>query len=162
VADARLWPLQDADAGYFFNHGIHVTDDGLVQDPGHGNPLGRVKFLFDNPAGIALHDTPDEKALQDPDRYTSLGCVAVDRAEDLARALLASDPDWPPTRIDVALAGGAPDIVSLAQPMPLHIVYDTAWVDEDGTVEFRNDVYGWDSGAAPPPPLKDPAGPCGS
>lgn len=156
VADARLWPLQDTDASYFYNHGIHVSDDGLTQDPGPTNPLGRVKFLFDNPAGIALHGDPDPKAFDAPDRMTTLGCVALSGADDLARHLLGAD------RIDAALAGRKTETVALAQPLPLHMVYETAWVDANGTVEFRDDVYGLDAGGKPLPVLQDPAGPCGS
>jgi murein L,D-transpeptidase YcbB/YkuD len=162
VADARLWPLQDSDATYFYNHGIHVSDEGLRQDPGGGNPLGHVKFLFDNPAGIALTGDPDPKAFDAPDRFTSLGCVALSGADDLARRLLAADPAWTPERIDAALAGRKTEAVSLAQPLPLHIVYDTAWIDADGTVNFRTDVYGLDAGDKVLPSFNDPAGPCGS
>jgi murein L,D-transpeptidase YcbB/YkuD len=159
VADARLWPLQDSDATYFYSHGIHVTDDGLAQDPGGGNPLGAVKFVFDNPAGIALHDDPNPKDFDAPDRYTTLGCVALAGAEDLARRLLSADPAWTAHRIDAALAGGKTETVTLTQPLTLHIVDDTAWVDPDGTVEFRDETSRGEDGK---PPMQDPAGPCGS
>jgi murein L,D-transpeptidase YcbB/YkuD len=162
VADARLWPLQDGDAGYFYSHGIHVSDNGLYQDPGPANPLGSVKFLFDNPAGIALHGDPDPKAFDLLDRHVTLGCVALSGADDLARRLLAADPAWPADRIDAALAGRKTGTVTLAQPLPLHLVYDTAWIDPDGTVEFRDDAYGLDPGAKTLPTFTDPAGPCGS
>jgi murein L,D-transpeptidase YcbB/YkuD len=156
VADARLWPLQEGDANYFYNHGIHVSDNGLRQDPGPANPLGRVKFLFDNPAGIALHGDPDPKAFETPDRFTSVGCVALSGAEDLARRLLGA------ARLDAALAGRKTETVALPQPLPVHLVYDTAWVDPDGTVEFRPDVYDLDAGDKTLPSFQDPAGPCGS
>jgi murein L,D-transpeptidase YcbB/YkuD len=161
-ADRMLWPKQDADANYFTSHGIHVTDDGLRQDPGPGNPLGAVKFLFDNPAGIALTDSNDAGAFAQPDRFTGSGCVALAGAKDLAKLLLAADPQWPEDKIDAALQPGATQTVPLATPLPVHLVYDTAWIDDDGTVEFRDDIYGWD--AAPPPapaPLANPnASPC--
>ncbi|HVY98077.1 MAG TPA: L,D-transpeptidase family protein, partial [Dongiaceae bacterium] len=162
VADARLWPLQDSNATWFYDHGIHVSDDGLWQDPGPANPLGRVKFLFDNPAGIALHGDPDPKAFEAADRHTTLGCVALSGADDLARRLLGADPAWPSDRVEAALAGRKTETVALAAPLALHIVYDTAWVDPDGTVEFRADVYGLDAGDKPLRALQDPAGPCGS
>ena len=162
TADAKLWPLQEGDANYFYNHGIHVSDDGLRQDPGAANPLGHVKFLFDNPAGIALHEDPDPKDFDAPDRFTSLGCVALSGAADLARRLLSTDPAWSAARIEAALSGHKSETVTLAQPLPLHLVYDTAWVDADGTVEFRTDVYGLDAADKPLPVLQDPAGPCGS
>ena len=92
----------------------------------------------------------------------ALGCVALSGADDLARRLLAADPAWPADRIDAALAGRKTGTVTLAQPLPLHLVYDTAWIDPDGTVEFRDDAYGLDSGAKTLPTFTDPAGPCGS
>ena len=162
VADARLWPLQESDATWFYNHGIHVSDDGLKQDPGPANPLGHVKFLFDNNAGIALHGDPDPKAFEIADRHSTLGCVALSGADDLARRLLGADPAWSADRIAAAFAGYKTEAVALAQPLALHIVYDTAWVDADGTVEFRDDVYGLDAGDKPLPILQDAAGPCGS
>jgi murein L,D-transpeptidase YcbB/YkuD len=64
---------------------------------------------------------------------------------DLARRLLRDDPAWPQPRIDAALAAGRNVRVDLARPILLHLVYDTAWVDDDGTVNFRNDAYGRDS-----------------
>jgi murein L,D-transpeptidase YcbB/YkuD len=162
IADRALWPRQDQDATYFYNHGIRVSDEGLRQVPGPGNPLGLVKLLIAGNDRIALHGLPAGSTAFDlPDRYTSLGCVALADAAALAKALIAADPAWPEGRIDSALAAGGTETVDLKQPLPLHIVYDTAWVDADGTVEVRDDVYGWDKAM----PAADPNGvavPCGS
>jgi murein L,D-transpeptidase YcbB/YkuD len=140
-----------------------VVDDGLRQDPGPNNPLGAVKLLFDNPAAIALTDSNDATALAQPDRFAGGGCIALADARNLARQLLAADPQWPEAKIDDALQNNANQTVPLAAPLPVHLVYDTAWVDDDGTVEFRDDVYGWDASAAAPAPapVANPtAGPC--
>jgi hypothetical protein len=169
VADRQLWPRQEEDALYFTNHGIRVTDDGLRQVPGPGNPLGLAKLLIAGNDRIALHGAPigslggsqGQTAFEASDRHTSLGCVALPNIADLVKPLLAADPAWPEGRIDGALAVGGTETVALARPLPLHLVYETAWVDEDGTLEFRDDVYGWDKQM----PATDPntvAEPCGS
>jgi hypothetical protein len=165
VADRQLWPRQEEDALYFTNHGIRVTDDGLRQVPGAGNPLGVAKLLIAGNDRIALHGAPNgspsQTPFEAPDRHISLGCVSLPNIADLVKPLLAADPAWPEGRIDGALAVGGTQTVTLAKPLPLHLVYDTAWVDEDGTLEFRDDVYGWDKQM----PAGDPntvAQPCGS
>jgi murein L,D-transpeptidase YcbB/YkuD len=165
VADRQLWPRQEEDALYFVNHGIRVTDDGLRQAPGAGNPLGVAKLLIAGNDRIALHGAPNgeqsQAAFALPERHTSLGCVALPDIVDMVKPLLASDPAWTEGRIDGALAVGGTQVVALAKPLPVHFVYDTAWIDEDGTVEFRDDVYGWDK-AMPGAEVNTVAEPCGS
>jgi murein L,D-transpeptidase YcbB/YkuD len=165
VADRQLWPRQEEDALYFINHGIRVTDDGLRQVPGAGNPLGVAKLLIAGNDRIALHGAPSgpqsEAAFDQPERHTSLGCVALPNIADLVKPLLAADPAWTEGRIDGALAVGGTQTVTLAQPLPVHFVYDTAWIEEDGTIQFRADVYGWDK-AMPTAEVNAVAEPCGS
>ena len=164
MADRELRPRQEEDALYFIEHGIRVTDEGLLQVPGAGNPLGVAKLLIAGNDRIALHGWPNgvwtEAAFDSPDRHTSRGCIALPNVAALVKPLLAADPAWTEGRIDGALAVGGTQTVTLARPIPLHIVYDTAWVDEDGTVEFRDDVYGWDQAMPPgdPNPVADPCG----
>jgi murein L,D-transpeptidase YcbB/YkuD len=165
VADRELWPRQEEDALYFVNHGIRVTDDGLRQAPGAGNPLGVAKLLIAGNDRIALHGVPSgpqsQAAFEVPDRHGSFGCVALPDIASLVKPLLAADPAWPQGRIDGALAVGGTETVTLAQPIPVHFVYDTAWIDADGTLEFRDDVYGWDK-AMPSAEANTVAQPCGS
>jgi murein L,D-transpeptidase YcbB/YkuD len=165
VADRQLWPRQEEDALYFINHGIRVTDDGLRQVPGTGNPLGIAKLLIAGSDRIALHGAPSgpqaQAAFDQPERHTSLGCVALPNIADVVKPLLAADPAWTAGRIDGALAVGNTQTVTLAQPLPVHFVYDTAWIEEDGTIQFRADVYGWDK-AMPGDEANTVAQPCGS
>lgn len=153
IADLEVWPKQEADPGYFARQGIHVVNSQLVQDPGPANPLGVVKFIFDNPYSIYLHDTTAPGLFARADRFSSHGCIRVSDAADLAHELLASDPQWSAERVDAALQTGGNQGVTLREPIPVHIVYDTAWADADGTVEFRADVYHRDAipAAAPAP-----------
>ncbi|GAB2176971.1 hypothetical protein DLREEDagr8_25290 [Dongia sp. agr-C8] len=141
IADGEVWPKQEADPGYFAQQGIRIVGSGLVQDPGPRNPLGAVKFVFDNPYSVYLHDTSAPGLFARAYRFLSHGCVRVSDAAALARALLAPDPQWPEARVESAIAGGANQDVVLRAPIPLHIVYDTAWVMEEGTIQFRDDVY---------------------
>lgn len=144
IAQREIWPIVRRDPGYLARNHMRVIEGRIRQDPGPGNPLGAVKFIFASPYDVYLHDTNNRALFDRPNRLLSHGCVRVSRALDLARQLLATDPDWTGQRIDEAVASGRTVRVALARPIALHIVYDTAWVDEAGIVQFRKDVYGLD------------------
>jgi murein L,D-transpeptidase YcbB/YkuD len=116
----------------------------LVQDPGPGNPLGAVKLSFPNRFGVAAHDTPDHTLFGHPLRVASHGCVRVARAADLVNYLLRDVPPWDPDSVAAAMARPVERWLTLPEPVPIHLVYWTAWVDEEGVLQFRPDVYGWD------------------
>ncbi|HEY5999609.1 MAG TPA: L,D-transpeptidase family protein [bacterium] len=117
----------------------------LRQDPGPRNALGRLKFQIPNRYDIYLHDTPSRGLFARPDRAYSSGCIRVERAAELAARLLSPDPAWTRAKIEAAIAAGATLSVPLREPMPVYLLYQTTWVDPDGTVEFREDVYGRDA-----------------
>jgi murein L,D-transpeptidase YcbB/YkuD len=123
---------------------MRIVGGQVTQAPGPRTPLGKVKFAFDNPYSVYLHDTNAPDLFDRTERFLSHGCVRVEQALDLARRLLAGDPDWPEPRIAETVAAGKTLRVDLKRPIPVHIVYDTAWVEADGTVNFRPDVYGRD------------------
>ncbi len=114
------------------------------QGPGEGNALGRLKFMFPNPFNIYLHDTPSKTLFERYERTFSHGCVRVQHPRDFAAVVLGGQSDWDPARIEAAIASEIPQVVSLAEPLPVHITYLTAWTNKDGTVHFRDDVYGRD------------------
>lgn len=116
----------------------------LRQDAGPRNALGAVKFVFDNPYSVFLHDTPDRKAFTLPRRALSHGCVRVAAALDLARRLVRDDPALGEGKLEAAVADGKTRRLALSRPVPLHIVYLTAWVDRRSRVQFRQDVYDQD------------------
>jgi murein L,D-transpeptidase YcbB/YkuD len=116
----------------------------LRQRPGEGNALGRIKFMFPNPFNVYLHDTPARHLFEKAERSFSHGCIRVEQPESFAGVVLAGQDDWSPERIKAAIASGERMIVALDEPLPVHIEYLTAWVNKDGTVHFRNDVYGRD------------------
>lgn len=148
IARAEIMPKVHRDPGYLKRNGMRIVDGQIRQAPGPLNPLGQVKFVFKNSYSVYLHDTNAKNLFARDVRFLSHGCVRVEQALELARRLLAGDPDWPADRIDAALAAGRTIPVELRQPIPVHLVYDTAWVATDGAVNFREDAYGLSSSAA--------------
>jgi L,D-transpeptidase YcbB len=120
----------------------------IRQEPGDGNALGRVKFMFPNRFNIYLHDTPAKTLFSRPERTFSHGCIRVQDPPALAEMVLATMPGWSRARIDEAIASGERTIVALDEPLPVHVSYLTSWVNKDGSVHFRNDVYGRDAALA--------------
>jgi murein L,D-transpeptidase YcbB/YkuD len=114
------------------------------QEAGPMNALGRIKFMFPNKFNVYLHDTPHKELLQRPVRQFSHGCIRVEKPLELAEYLLRGDPRWTQENLLRALDGSLDRAVKLPQPIEVHVLYWTAWVDEDGTLQFRNDVYGRD------------------
>jgi murein L,D-transpeptidase YcbB/YkuD len=116
----------------------------LRQRPGPRNPLGTVKFMFPNAYAIYLHDTPAEQHFRSDERTFSHGCVRVEEPAELAEFVLRGTPGWDRERIRRAMVEARSLEVALAESVPVHIVYWTAWVEDDGSVQFRDDVYGLD------------------
>jgi len=126
-----------------------VADSGsgvrLVQAAGPGNPLGGVKLVFWNRFNVSLHATPQQELFARRVRALSHGCVRLERAVQLASALVADRPDWPPDAVTRAVADTVERIVTLADGPMVILGYWTAWVGADSVVHFRSDVYGWDA-----------------
>jgi murein L,D-transpeptidase YcbB/YkuD len=114
------------------------------QRPGASNALGHVKFLFPNEHNVYLHDTPADQLFARPGRAFSHGCVRVEEPEVLAQYVLRHDPSWDLARIREAMHAGVEKHVKLAEKVPVHIVYFTAWVDDAKGLHFQPDVYGYD------------------
>jgi murein L,D-transpeptidase YcbB/YkuD len=128
----------------------------LRQDPGADNALGRVKLMFPNPYLVYLHDTPSQSLFERPDRAFSSGCVRVQDALKLAELVL-DESSWNPETISAVIASGQLQNVMLKRKVPVLLAYWTAWVDSNGVMNFRRDVYGQDAkwGAAlDTPPLR--------
>ena len=115
-----------------------------ARSPGPKNALGKVKFLFPNQFDVYMHDTPAQSLFDKADRAFSHGCIRLSRPIDLAVEVLAGVPGWNRDRIDQTVATGNRTVVNLLTPLPIHITYLTAWVD-NGKPNFRNDVYKQDA-----------------
>ena len=110
------------------------------QPPGERNALGRIKFMFPNDHAVYLHDTPSRALFASARRAFSHGCVRVDDPFRLAEVVLGQG--WSEARVK-HLIGGAERTVFLARPLPIHIEYFTAFVDDGGRLQVREDVYGY-------------------
>ena len=120
----------------------------LRQEPGPTNALGRIKFLVPNPFHVFLHDTPSRTLFRHPVRTYSHGCIRLEEPIALAAYLLRDDPAWTRTHINAAIAQGRQRTIELAAPLPVYVIYHTAWVDAEGTVHFRPDIYAYDTAPA--------------
>ena len=114
------------------------------QQPGETNALGRVKFMFPNKHNVYLHDTAARSLFAKSFRALSHGCVRLGEPIAFADEVLASMPGWSRDRIDDVLASQETTRVSLKSALPVHLVYETAWLGEDGTIHFRPDIYSRD------------------
>ncbi len=159
IASKEILPKLRRNAGYLAAHEIEILrrDDDpyglnvdwhrvraerfpfqLRQKPGAKNPLGAVKFEMANTDAVYLHDTPDKTLFLRPQRTFSHGCIRVERAAELAAEVLAA----------LGAAAADHDITSaetytapLDRPLPIFVLYRTAFVDERGQLQFRPDVY---------------------
>lgn len=113
----------------------------LRQDAGPRNALGGIKFMFPNPYSIYLHDTPSRELFSRNQRTYSSGCIRVSNPVELAEYLLKHDPKWDKDKIKSASTSGKQRVVNLPNEVPVYLLYWTAWVDSDGLLNFRDDIY---------------------
>jgi murein L,D-transpeptidase YcbB/YkuD len=144
IAQEELYPKEAANPGYFAANGYAVQDGRLVQEPSADSALGLVKFEFDNPYSVYLHDTPSKAAFARSRRAVSHGCVRLAQALTFAKLLLARETGWSAARVDQVLASGETTQVKLSHAVPVRLLYLTAY-PEGGRIAFRPDVYGWDA-----------------
>ncbi|MEM8537268.1 MAG: L,D-transpeptidase family protein, partial [Pseudomonadota bacterium] len=116
----------------------------LREPPHQGNALGLVKFMFPNRHNIYLHDTPAKRLFGREIRAYSHGCIRLADPFEFAYALLARQVGNPEDVFQAHLRSGRERRVDLEQPVPVHLVYRTAYTQPDGRMQFRRDVYGRD------------------
>jgi murein L,D-transpeptidase YcbB/YkuD len=144
-------------------HGLKVSFDGhpvdadsidwananiwqytFTQAPGPDNVLGALKFNFPNKHAIYMHDTVEPELFAETERTLSHGCIRVHQPDRLAALLLAEDQGWSAQKVKTMLATGNNSTVTLNRPVPVHLTYFTAVVDEQGKVQTFADIYGLD------------------
>jgi murein L,D-transpeptidase YcbB/YkuD len=164
--------LRKAGGGWFFGgysasavlkaHGLRVSHGGrpidpdsvnwanvdignfdFTQPPGPTNVLGIVKFRFPNKHDVYMHDTPERHLFGGATRAFSHGCMRVQNPIRLAEVLLAADKGWGADKVQQYVRTGGE--IKLDKPIPVHITYFTAVVDDAGKVTYRHDLYGLDS-----------------
>lgn len=150
IVKKEIMPAMARNPDYLASQNMEITGDegGLPvirQLPGDKNSLGRVKFLFPNSFNIYFHDTPAKSLFSKDKRAYSHGCIRLSDPVKMANYLLKDDSNWPPEKINAAMNSGNEKFVKLKDPIPVFITYYTAWVDENGLLNFREDIYKHDA-----------------
>ena len=149
IAEKELWPKVQKQPSYLKREHMVVTSDNRIrQRPGPWNWLGRVKFEMDNQYNVYLHDTPAKSLFDSTVRTFSHGCIRLERPLDLADFLLSDQPKWTRDNILSTIARGEERTIPVTTPVPVYVLYWTAWPATDGDVEFHPDVYGADARVA--------------
>ncbi len=143
IAQKEILPKLAADPDYLTRHHMRWRTGGAIQQQaGPYSALGRLKFEMTDRYDVYLHDTPQKSLFQSASRMMSHGCVRVENPRALAALLLERSPE----AIDKAIAAGSTTRRALPTPLPIFIVYQTAFVESDGSIQFRSDPYERDDG----------------
>jgi murein L,D-transpeptidase YcbB/YkuD len=167
IATKEILPKLKKDPGYLVANDLEIISDAfppgspesqgigidwksrqsfpwqLRQRSGSDNALGRIKFAIPNDDDIYLHDTPNHRLFARSNRALSHGCVRLDKPDDLALYLLR-DKDWTAQKLDEEIDKGDTRSLSVSKALPVWLLYWTAWVDGDGVLQLRDDLYGRD------------------
>jgi L,D-transpeptidase YcbB len=159
IPDLRENPLAyDPERFIFYHNGDEVhpedidwEDDDLkpeeykiIERPGEANSLGLVKFMMPNNFNIYLHDSPAERLFKEKKRAFSHGCIRLEKPVEFAKYLLRDNRKWDEEKINEAMTSDEPVTVYLKKKYHVEIEYRTVWVDENGLLNFREDLYGHD------------------
>lgn len=116
----------------------------LRQAAGPRNPLGRIKFNMINSDDIYLHDTNSRSLFARSNRALSHGCIRLQRPFDLALYVLRDQSRWNKEKLEKAIATPETQYVNVRTPVPVYLLYWTAWKDANGVAQFRDDIYARD------------------
>ena len=116
----------------------------FAQIPGYKNALGKVKFLFPNKFSVYMHDTPTKHLFKKDKRAFSHGCIRLHKPRELLRTFSTFNDNIDFDKSQKILKGKKNSYLKLQKKVPIDVVYLTAWVDYDGKLQFRNDVYKYD------------------
>jgi len=127
--------------------GLEADELRLRQRPGPTNALGLVKFMFPNQFNVYLHDTPADGLFDESRRDFSHGCIRLEDPVRFAEFVLQGNGGWSREKIEAEMHDEEIEArqVDLKRPISVYIVYLTAWVDPEGRVQFRDDIYGHDA-----------------
>jgi murein L,D-transpeptidase YcbB/YkuD len=166
ITSKEYLPIMKTDPEFLISRGMRMYDDsGVVvnpedvdfaeydektfpysikQRPSKSNALGLVKFMFPNRYNIYLHDTPSKNLFNREVRAFSHGCVRVQKPFEFAYKLLANQTSDPKSVFHSLLNTGDEHYVDLQNPVPIYLNYRTVFFDENGRMNYRNDIYGRD------------------
>ena len=153
IVQSEILPAMQKDPNYLKKNNMEIIGNNdsipqIRQLPGKGNPLGRIKFLFPNSYEIYFHDSPTKELFAKDKRAFSHGCIRLADATKMAQYLLKGQAGWTPEKIQQAMNSNKEQTVKLQKPVPVLINYYTAWVDDKGRVNFREDIYRHDMATA--------------
>lgn len=142
IATDEILPKARQDPNYLAQHNMVMLPDGILQQvAGPNSGLGQLMFDMKNRFDVYLHDTPGKNVFGRDDRRISHGCIRVEKPRELAALLMQQ----PTEAIDQAIATGTTTETNLPAPMPVFVVYETAFADADGRLQYRPDFYGRDA-----------------
>lgn len=144
IMKKEVLPAIHRNSRYLMENKMEWHGNIIRQLPGPWNALGGVKFLFPNGYDIYLHDTPSKALFNESTRTFSHGCIRISDPKKLAMYLLADQAQWTSQAVDSAMSSRIEKFVPLKKPVPVYVVYFTAFVDTDGVLNFSKDVYGRD------------------
>jgi murein L,D-transpeptidase YcbB/YkuD len=146
ITTNEILPKTASDPDYLTRHNmVMLPNGGLQQQAGPNSGLGQLMFEMTNRFDVYLHDTPSRNLFNRDNRRISHGCIRVENPRELAALLMQQPLD----AINQAIATGSTAESNLPTPVPVFVVYQTAFADIDGTLQFRPDVYNRDAEIAP-------------
>jgi murein L,D-transpeptidase YcbB/YkuD len=140
----EILPHIKRNPNYLADNNMEVIDGNYRQKPGKNNALGKMKFMFPNNYHIYLHDTPSKGLFGETKRAFSHGCIRVENPKKLVNYLLRDNNNWNPEKVDKILLTDVQTGIRINPTVPVYIAYFTAWVDINGQLNFRNDLYNLD------------------
>jgi murein L,D-transpeptidase YcbB/YkuD len=152
IIENEYLPAIQADPTVLDRYGLKIYQDRdgtvhIYQPPGAGNALGRIRFNFPNKFLVYQHDTPEKHLFKRDKRAYSHGCMRVQDPLEYATKLLALElpqDHYTPAKLE-SMYGNNEININFPNPIPVHLTYQTAFVDQNGKLQFRDDVYGRDA-----------------
>ncbi len=144
IIQKEILPAVAKNPGYLEENHMEWNDGKIRQKPGPWNALGGVKFIFPNAYNMYMHDTPAKTLFNENSRAFSHGCIRVEQPLKMAQFLLEEQKEWDIERIKAAMQLGRETMVILQEKTAVHMLYFTAFIDENGNLNFRKDIYGKD------------------
>lgn len=164
IVKKDLIPQMQKDPNYLTKKNIHIIDKSgaelqpsqvdwttdeatnymYKQDPGEDNSMGTVRINMQNQHGVYMHDTPSKNLFGENTRFHSSGCIRIQNVKELCTWLLKNQPEWNRRSLDASIKTGNRIDIQVNPPVPVYWRYISGWGAADGTVQFREDIYGQD------------------
>ena len=144
IVKNEILPDIQRNPNYLADNNMEIINGNYRQKPGKNNALGKMKFMFPNNYHIYLHDTPSKGLFGATKRAFSHGCIRVENPKKLVNYLLRNNDNWNPDKVNEILSTDVQTSIRINPTVPVYIAYFTAWVDINGQLNFRNDLYNLD------------------